>query len=457
MKNILLICIVLLQVQLFGQALPNGTFESWTSTTYNDPTGCSTSNQRDIERIGVASITKVTGFSGFAVRVQTNTSGGDTSESYFINMPNPCNDPQNWTGGVPYTQKPTAITGYYRYNLPGNDSALMIVIFLKNGVHISDNFILFRGTGSQSTFAAFSFPLSMSVTPDSMIFAAASSNKISNVGVQNGSFLELDNLAFTGTTQAFPNGDFENWTAKSYDKATGWEAWGEGVSRTTTAIAGTYAIRLETVTGDCNGGNPNSSGITSGHMTNNYGPTGGRPYTMMNDTLAGYYKYTSHGNDSAMLNITLTKNSNGVGGNSKLLPAAANYTYFEIPFGAGTAPDTIRIDAASSYWNTTQANVGSVLYLDNLKLKSNPVGIHNYLMNEKILTYPNPVTDMLTIQFSDISGQKNITLCNTLGESIGSWITNEGQFLMDTKILPAGIYLLQMQTANGITTRRFVK
>jgi hypothetical protein len=457
MKHLLLLSILFLQVIIYGQTVPNGTFETWTSTTYNDPNGFSSANARDIMRTGVASVTKVAGVSGFAVRVQTHVSGTDTSESYFVNIANPCSSPPDWVGGVPYSQKPTAFTGYYRCNLPGNDSALMIVIFRKNGVHISDNYFMIRGTGNQSTFTTFSFPLSMSVTPDTMIFAAASSNKISNIGVQNGSFLELDNLAFTGTTQAFPNGDFESWTAKNYDIPSGWGTWSDGVTRSTGSFAGTYAVRIETTLVECNGGNPNSSGITNGYMSYTSGPMGGRPYTLTNDTLAGYYKYAPMGNDSAMINISLLKNSNDVGGTRRFLHAAANYTYFEIPFGASTTPDTLRVEIGSSYWITNPGFSGSVLYIDNLKIKSQPVGIqHNYL-NERIMTYPNPVKDQLTIQFSDISGNKKIVLCNALGECISTWNTDDHQFAIDTKSLPGGIYFLQMQTANGITARKFVK
>src|ERR1051326_8823586 len=212
MKKILLFsALIAFQLKLSAQAIINGSFENWSSVAYNDPNGFTTANPSDLQKMGIATITKVTGFSGNAARIQTTISGSDTSDSYIINMPtNPCNDPPQWKGGLPYSQQPTAITGYYRYNLPGNDTALMIVIFRKNGVHIGDNYIKIRGTGSQNTWAPFSFPVNCSGMPDSMIFAAASSNKISNVGVQNGSFLELDNLAFAGCTQVFPNGTFDN-------------------------------------------------------------------------------------------------------------------------------------------------------------------------------------------------------------------------------------------------------
>ncbi|MGZ3901046.1 MAG: hypothetical protein ACXVNQ_11345, partial [Bacteroidia bacterium] len=133
MKKLLLFTSMFAIAKLFGQAVPNGSFENWTTINYSEPTGFNTGNSRDVPRMGVASITKVTGFTGFAVRIQNNVVGPDTSDSYIINTNNPCSDVPQWTGGVPYSQQPTAITGKYRYNLLGTDTAILLVIFRKNG------------------------------------------------------------------------------------------------------------------------------------------------------------------------------------------------------------------------------------------------------------------------------------------------------------------------------------
>ncbi len=458
MKKLILYSALLLQVNVFAQAIPNGTFENWNTTAYSEPNGFSTGNLEDIQRTGNITVTKVAGYSGFAVRIQTVASGSDTTESYIINTTNPCSDVPQWKGGVPYSEQPTAITGYYRYNLPGSDTALMIVVFRKNGVHIADNIIQIRGTGSQSTWASFSFPITCGVVPDSMIFAAASSNK-KGVGIQNGSFLELDNLAFTGTTQPFPNGDFENWTSKTWDNLSGWDSWGSGVSKSTSSYGGLYAVRFETVSDCGDNGNINPSGITSGHLTPNHGVVGGYPYTGTSDKFCGYYKYAPMGNDSAEIHIDLTKNFNNVGGIMHLLPAANNFTYFEVSFSSGIVPDTLRIDVQSSKSNPSSANIGSVLYLDDLYLLSDPLGIFNNHKNDGIFFYPNPAKEILNVQFKGklTNEPKVITVYNTLGENIGSWKTDEKQIVLETKSFPVGIYLLQMKTANGVIVKKFVK
>src|SRR5687768_4396127 len=145
---LLALSIFILQSASYGQPVPNGGFETWNSINYNDPVGWFNGNLRNLSRMGVAPITKVTGQSGFAVRIQTYIAGGDTSDSYISNTPD---DPVNGHGGIPFSQQPTAITGYYRYNLPANDTAGILVAFKKNGVLISMDFFMIRGTGTQST------------------------------------------------------------------------------------------------------------------------------------------------------------------------------------------------------------------------------------------------------------------------------------------------------------------
>lgn len=455
MKKLLLFSAVLFSLKVTGQAVINGGFENWNSISYNEPTGWNSGNLRDIQRMGTASITRVTGVSGFAIRIQTNIIGLDTSESYIINTNNPCSDPSQWTGGVPYSQQPTAITGSYRYNLPVNDTALLIVIFRKNGVHVGDNFFQIRGTGSQPTFTTFSFPVICTVVPDTIIIAAASSNKVSNLGIQNGSFIEFDNLAFASCTQPIPNGDFENWTPMTLDVPGSYESFGELVSKSTSSYSGSFAVRMESSIGMCSS-SAQVSGITSGYNSQNNGPKGGRPYTGQMDTLCGYYKYATPGIDSAGVYVTLSLNANPIGGGNKNLYPAATYTYFQVPFGAGSPPDTIRVDALSSNWPNPV--LGSVLYLDNLYLKSSPLGIKNLqFITSQINVYPNPAKDIITIDCNTVFTPKELSIYNSIGEIVISRSNIKNVCEVDVKDLASGIYFLQLKNDNLVITKKVVK
>lgn len=458
MKKILLFAASLIQLGVSGQTIQNGDFENWTSTSYNELNGWASGNFNDIQRLGMPSVTKVTGVSGFGIRIQINTTSTDTSESYVINTTNPCTDPSQWKGGVPLTQQPTAITGQYRYNLLGNDTAIFIVIFRKNGVHIGDNLIKIRGTGTQNTFTPFSFSLTCAGVPDSVIFAAAPSNKAVSNFAHNGSFIELDNLGFAGTSQTMPNSNFENWTAKTIDKPNSWSSWGNGVTKTTSSVSGS-AIRLETTLDICGG--PSSSGLTNGHLSNFSGPKGGVPYVNMIDTLRGYYKYTSIGMDTANISINLTKNGTIVGGGWKQLVANSNYVYFEVPIYSSISPDTMRIDIQSSKWPTTIANIGSGLYIDNLSLKSQILGIfENNLSKHDLIVYPNPAESIMYIKNTSNKLLENITVYDAIGKEIISQKIDDNSipFKIDLSNLKSGIYFYSIKTDDGNSIRdKFIK
>lgn len=441
----------------FAQSVPNPGFEGWNSVPYHILNGWENGNIRDIQRFGTPTVTRVPGVTGYGVRVETIVNGPDTSDSYMLNTANPCTDPPFWTGGVPYSQQPTAITGKYRYNLPGNDTALIIVIFRQNGVHIGDNVFPIRGSGSQPSFTSFSFPVTCAGVPDSMIIAIASSNKTSNTGIQNGSFIEVDDLAFSGATQQIPNGDFENWTATSYDAPYNWFIGGSAVSRTTDAHSGLYAIKMETQTDVC--GNLNMSGITTGTFTNN-GPDGGLPYATIIDTLSGYYKYIPSGADSGFVSIQLTNNNNTLLWTGTHLTTASGYTYFQVPFNAGSLPDSIRIDFYSSLWPIASSNAGSVLYVDDIQLASQPLGINQVNRNSIYSVYPNPANDIIRIRVKQqLPGNTALRIFdasqNVLAEH--NFYNAGSELNLPISELASGFYFFELINNNLRLSGKFVK
>lgn len=461
MKKTLLIAALFATARLFGQALPDGDFESWNSTPFSEPNGWFTSNPQSISMLDSVNVTEITGYSGNAIHMHTIIKGNDTDFAYITNTPG---DPTKARGGVPYSQMSTGLSGYYRYNLPGNDTAIIIVIFKKNGSVIGMYTDKIRGTGSQPSWTSFNFTFTpaLATTPDTMIIASASSNAISNVGVQNGSWLDLDQLVFSGPSSAIPNGNFDTWTAYSFNVPVGWSEQYNGnglpgVNKSTNKYAGTYAVSLQTQA-DNNGG-PSQSALTTGKITNS-GPVGGQPYTLMNDTLTGYYEYTTTGSDSGQVGVTLTKNSSIVGGIYTDLKPAATWTYFSIPFNAFTAPDTIRIDLISSVWSNN-ATIGSTFLVDNLSLKSSPLGVASFTPTVSAnKTYPNPAKDELNIQLSSkVNGAVNVTIYDMTGRVVKENDITANSSLLQINIsgLYPGVYFYKLNTGNYSTMNKFVK
>src|SRR5215212_8148059 len=140
LKIFTVMCAMALGITSYGQAIVNGALESWTSTPYDEPNGWMSSNNESIRRSGIVTATKVTGQAGQAIKLETKVSGGDTVFAFFTNTDGQ-GDPTKGEGGVPYTQKPDSIKGYYKYDIKSGDSALLLVVFKKLGVITGLNMI----------------------------------------------------------------------------------------------------------------------------------------------------------------------------------------------------------------------------------------------------------------------------------------------------------------------------
>jgi len=112
MKTKLLFIFSIFTTLGFSQTLPNMGMESWTSITYSNPTPWYNSNYECLQKFSLTNVTRVTGFSGFAVRMETRANASDTAFGYINHSPN---DPTQDLG-VPYCQQPTAVQWYLRIN-----------------------------------------------------------------------------------------------------------------------------------------------------------------------------------------------------------------------------------------------------------------------------------------------------------------------------------------------------
>lgn len=440
---------------LFGQTVPNGDFEEWNSISFSSPEGWRTSNSESVYNYGLVTASEVAGITGSAIRIETLASGTSWTAGYFTNT---SGDPLAGEGGFPYTQQPESLDGYMRYLLPGSDTAIFVVVFKKNGIILSTDIFKIRGSGSQSDFASFSFPLSLNEVPDSVVFACASSNLITEVGVEPGSFLELDDLHFSGVgiNQIIPNGDFENWTNQSYDLAQGWIYHGESVGRISPGYTGNYAAIMTTTENSENG--IWSSGMAIGQLTDD-GPVYGYPYSALMDTLKGFYKYATPGADVASISVSSFANTINVGGAYMQLTPASEWTYFEMPFNSMSMPDTLKLDISSSAYPYTNATAGSTLVLDRLYLTSQPL-LLQVTDSPRCSVYPNPVVDEIQVQLDTQSnGYAFIRISDGLGKTVFAeqCLISGNLVRVPVSALASGNYYFNLQCPQRVYTGRFVK
>lgn len=464
-KNFCSIIFCFLSLWISAQnGIPNGNFESWNSMTFDAPSNYpSISNPEAFAKCGVTTpntVKSTDAFHGaFSVQMTTVSSATDTCFGYFINtIPN--NDFPNWTGGFPYTEMPTGIRGYYKSSIAPPDTGRVLLIFKQGGAPIE--VYTFPLYGNQNAWTLFNFPISLPSNPDTVIFAAASSDFSNEILILPGSMLQLDSLSFTGVANqpVLLNGDFENWTAHTLYSPEDWgqqQAESEYIRRTNDNAAGSYAIELETFLGD-NNGTPEAQGaqINMGWWDNSCACyKGGYPFSNQIDTLVFSYKYNPMNNDSAEINLTFKKNGGQIGGTSIKLSASTSYQVKEFPFNLGQAPDTVIIQVQSSLWqHNALSYVGSVLKIDEIHFKSQPLNtaVPVRSLANKISVFPNPSNGVFKVQNAGFNADI-AEIYNTMGEKVYTKTLNSDSETLNLSHLPNGIYFLQLTLEETVTKK----
>ena len=474
-KNYILIAGIFLFCSVsFGQTISNSGFEDWTYQTYfEDPVGYSSSNVFTFINTGEPNARKTTdAYSGdFAVELETvNTDEGPFAGAVFIGTMGD----ETILGGVPFDERPEALTGFAKYDVMPTDTAYVIAMFKVFGNPIG--FCLFPFTGTQNNYEEFTAPIQWLVpviSPDTLVTGIISSTMF-NIPIP-GSTITVDSLSFTGTTLPFPNGDFEEWVEYSAEEPNFWLstnifsfALGETpITKTDDSYEGNFAVRIEN--------KPTMWGDTIGAITNGTfgeeGPVGGMAIDSVPDLISGYYKYTPVGTDTALAGFSLYYHNENTGMTElleqdfiSLLPAS-EYTYFEIPVGYFSLPepDTLNIAfAAGGIDSTSSAGVGSVLFIDALDITYKPhiVGINDNITNEDVKVYPNPASGRLFFEVSDLlNNDISVTIVNSQGSTVYSSRFKpdfDNKINIDVNEYKPGVYFYNMQINNKNYNGKFI-
>ncbi|MDQ3109735.1 MAG: T9SS type A sorting domain-containing protein [Bacteroidota bacterium] len=460
MKHLFSFLFCLITTISFSQAIGNGGFEYWNSSTTDMPVYYPQNSNPTALILGLpANTLKIADpqQGTYAIQLNTVANATDTLLSYITN-----GDPGTGAGGIPYNQHPVTLTGYYKSNIMPGDTGFILVIFKEAGVVLSYDGFAFYGV--QNAYTPFSIALTIPAlaNPDSIVFAAASSNAFIGSGIP-GSMLQLDNLTFTGVASQpiMMNGSFENWTSVNTSRPIQWSTAGDIVNLTTDAHSGSYALTLNTFAAGPN--YPSPSYASNGYFPPNAAPAGGRPYSLMTDTLFGWYKFIPAGIDSATIAIETTFQGTSVGGNFMALAPASVYTFFAMPFSSFSTPDTLRLLMASSFDDINPSNIGSVFKLDDLYLKSSLTGTGpeiSWNTFGKVSVYPNPSNEDCWIEFDNNGNSPLVmTITDELGKTISETIITEAghqQQHIDTSVLAKGSYILTLTQDGKRTNRKIV-
>ncbi len=412
----------------FAQVLQNGGFEDWDLRLINDLQGYETSAFEAFGLTGQENcVIDSNAVGGFGVSLTTVAAQGDTAFAYLIN-----GDIDNLSGGQSYNDRPDSLVGYYKYDVQAGDTALILLSFRHDTTENANLTVTI--TGTQSTYTRFSMPINWTDTmsPDSLIFAASSSNAINELGITPGSELALDELRLINsngdTLGAILNQSFENWLPDTSLLPSGWISTARdpftrelnSVIRSDSAYSGDYSIRMKTSFFD---------GDTILGIVSNYDyetQKGGSAFDRQVDTLYGYYRFESPGVDSAFVFLKAFNQTDTFQRGLKLPPASA-FTYFELPMNMPSNPDSIQVAFMSSaeYQHSVD---GSTFWVDELKFKNCPLPD-----TPSVITGPDRICSMGTTDhlfsviassqvdiFSwEVGGLSSIVNINALNNTIG--------------------------------------
>jgi hypothetical protein len=194
MKRILgSILIPLFLVSFPGPAhaqIPNPGFETWSGIVGSEtPAGWVTSN--------------IPGFAVPITKTATAHSGSLALQGSVVNLAGIGLYPPYFWAHFPYTQRPGALTGYYKFTSVSKDSLDMFVMLYKQSLAVLVASGEFGSTANLTAFTKFSIPLEYFSTenPDTAWFEVTLQNGLDDT-LHLGTGYVFDDLAFEGTATA---------------------------------------------------------------------------------------------------------------------------------------------------------------------------------------------------------------------------------------------------------------
>lgn len=202
-RTIFIIVFIAFCIPSFSQ-IPNNGFESWTEMgSYSIPDGWGNLNPVTPTAVVYTCVEGTPGNPGAAyIKLSSRTVSGmgiqpGIAVSGLLNTTT-----FQAISGFPYTDRPASLDGSWQYMAGGSDQGYIAVYLTKwnTGLNLRDTVgqVFFPLPGMQMSWRNFSLPLtySGSAYPDSAMIILSASGK----NPVNGSYLYIDNLAFTGGT-----------------------------------------------------------------------------------------------------------------------------------------------------------------------------------------------------------------------------------------------------------------
>lgn len=432
MKKVLLAFCCLISGYSYAQVITDGSFENWTTELLYEDIEWWNSGASE-GRIVYKSTDRVEGDYSVYMETSIDSVYGDTLFGFVLYGEFGDQGPES---GLPFLSPADTVKVSLKYDIMPGDTGIMLVSFLKLGVEQSTD--LFTFTGSQSTWAEFSFPLSIGANVgdrDSLVIAIASSNALGEVGITPGSWMMVDDVHFASSispvVDEVRNGGFEDWNDIEVEDLDDWSSFNAelasfgvvGARKVAGTQNGTSAVRVETnevyygdgssdtipgyiINGFFNQQDSSSNNIPVGYN----GPIAGR--------LSGDFKYSPAGpNESAFLSITFYKDGSYLDEYGYEFDSFTPvFTSFDFDYVLQEQPDSFMVSLYSG--ETPGAN----LTMDNLAI-SDITAIDNYdaLKTIDITVFPNPVKESFHVSINGVSEKAtSFKIIDVLGNEVAN-------------------------------------
>jgi hypothetical protein len=206
---------------------------------------------------------------------------------------------------------------------------------------------------------------------------------------------------------------------------------------------------------------PDNSGLMLTGAITTFPTTGiklGFPYSNRKDSLSFYVRYTPVNSDTGFVSVAMTKFNylgtnhrdtiglgfvkvGGVINDFTLKYAVINYT---VP--AGVIPDTCIIVVSSS--DLANPQIGSSLWIDDLKWGTVNTSITEFVKNEAIQISPIPANDFVTINFGNSIKANQLEILDVNGKLVESFRINSKSETFGVGHLANGLYFYSVKDNN---------
>ena len=361
--------------------------------------------------------------------------------------------------GFPYSDTVDVFSCWYKCGIQPGDQGLIVVELSKNNVPYSTT--TYPITGNVGTWTQLNIPLISGSTeePDSVFIGFVSSDPFTPGVPKPGSWLEVDALSFnfvagSVTPGPIPNNSFENWTREMLEQPQYWFSFDpmfyttlgqEYVSKSTTAMNGSYSMRVESTIENMFYGVP--SLVTNGWYDAVLDSiVGGDAFNAQPAQVTGMYQYMSVFSDTAYFIADFWNSTSGIHvieydtllHNTSWTPFAVDLTFAE-------APDSVQITFFAG------TNGGSFLLVDNLQFVGGDVNVDE---NNKLVfsIFPNPANDFIQITISENSV---VNIFDFNGKLIYQNSTSQN-LMVPIKDWNNGIYVIQVIENGRATAKKLV-